>query len=672
MPTIQYSGEVFSFQPITKKYGIRLAILHPAPSDKEAIHCSLIHTTLSECDNDIIDHYTALSYVWGSGIDENEETTFRTIFLDNKPYNITTNFHAALVNLRDSKKPFRLWADSLCINQGAGGEEEKAQQVAMMGRIYEIADHTVIYLGTPDPSIDIKDKFYPILRAGDILGKPWFRRIWVFQELVFSRDPWVQIGKQRERWDLFVGEIMDHRGLIFAELVKYPKLEDSHAKEPGKSVQIHNNLAGKITQGYNLISEMQQARKRHHAKSGSKSTLLELVTARRGLGATDPRDLVWAHVGFASDGNDGAFQADYKNKSLAEAYNSFAGRQIELNGNYHLLRHVNESGKRLSGLASWAPDLREPASTAIYRPMLNPPDAGHQVTAQGASYSGDISLVRISNPPLLAHIGHGKEYIVARSATISLHHPTVLKITRFASRLEALSEDITARPMFVEINTTDLHWQRRGMDFTKLYRDIYSAWRELIQDDNILPPRDPEEEHRIKYVFECIMYKQYQTPNPKHTIDAWLILCASENFAQISFFENRALARMSSGELALVSSSSKLGDFVVGILNTEIGPMRSGATFWSPFLFRYREDDLDQKTCDAVREKISFGGPRREFKGEESERKDSLAKLHELPVRHCEYVGPFFVTGNEFYDNSEVMSSRIAWNGFATTIFAIS
>lgn len=670
MPTIQYSGELFSFQPITKKDGIRLAILHPASSDKEAIHCSLINTTLTECDKDIIDHYTALSYVWGSGIDENEETTFRTIFLDDKPYNITTNFHAALINLRDPKKPFRLWADSLCINQGPGGEEEKARQVAMMGRIYEIADHTVIYLGAPDPSIDIEDKFYPILRAGDILGKPWFRRIWVFQELVFSRDPWVQIGKQRERWDLFVGEIMDHRGLIFAELVKYLNLEDNNTKKSSTG-HIKSDLAGKITQGYNLISEMQQARKKHQAKSGNKSTLVNLVISRRGLGATDKRDIVWAHVGFASDGNDASFQADYKNKSLAEVYNSFAGRQIELKGDYHLLRHVNyiDPILRLPGLASWAPDLREPTPTATYKPMVRCKDAG-QVHAQGESYSGAISLIQISKPPMLAHIGHGKEYIVTRSANINLQSPGIAKILRLASRLETLSEDITARPLFVEINTTDLHWQRRGMDFTKLYRDIYNAWRELTQDDRILPPRDHEEEHRIRYVFECIMYKHYQTPNPKHTIDIWLILCASESFAQIAFFENRALARMSSGELALVPGCSKVGDFLIGILNTEVGPMRSGATFWSPLLFREKESTLDQKMEHMIREKIALSG--RDFKGSQSETQASLAKLQGLPIRYCEYVGPFFVTGNEFYNDSEVLILKIAWDGFATTIFAIS
>jgi hypothetical protein len=34
----------------------------------------------------------------------------------------------------------------------------------------------------------------------DLLGRPWFNRVWVFQELVLSRDPWVQCGGVRVRW----------------------------------------------------------------------------------------------------------------------------------------------------------------------------------------------------------------------------------------------------------------------------------------------------------------------------------------------------------------------------------------------------------------------------------------------------------------------------------------
>lgn len=34
-----------------------------------------------------------------------------------------------------------------------------------------------------------------------ILSRPWFNRVWVFQELVLSRIPIVQIGRKRVGWD---------------------------------------------------------------------------------------------------------------------------------------------------------------------------------------------------------------------------------------------------------------------------------------------------------------------------------------------------------------------------------------------------------------------------------------------------------------------------------------
>jgi hypothetical protein len=100
-----------------------------------------------------------------------------------------------------------LWVDDLCIDQS--NNEEKSWQVAWMGMVYAMADHTIIYLGSlTEYSIDFLEALIAeeavkeevdkscslcsdIRDAGieDLLGRPWFTRIWVFQELVFSRDP---------------------------------------------------------------------------------------------------------------------------------------------------------------------------------------------------------------------------------------------------------------------------------------------------------------------------------------------------------------------------------------------------------------------------------------------------------------------------------------------------
>jgi hypothetical protein len=45
--------------------------------------------------------------------------------------------------MRDKEQLFRVWADALCINQQ--DDEEKNQQVGMMGRTYALAHHTTIH-----------------------------------------------------------------------------------------------------------------------------------------------------------------------------------------------------------------------------------------------------------------------------------------------------------------------------------------------------------------------------------------------------------------------------------------------------------------------------------------------------------------------------------------------
>jgi hypothetical protein len=85
-----------------------------------------------------------------------------------------------------------------------------------MDSIYSMAQHTVIYLG--ERSVD-SDAVLKVLRRPpeesdaspgllalaerEILTRPWFTRVWIFQELVLSRDPRIQLGTSRLRWDDF-------------------------------------------------------------------------------------------------------------------------------------------------------------------------------------------------------------------------------------------------------------------------------------------------------------------------------------------------------------------------------------------------------------------------------------------------------------------------------------
>jgi hypothetical protein len=88
-------GSRFQYQPITEPDGIRLFILHSAEDESDEIRCSLVYTTLSECEHEIIDHYTALSYVWGDASD------LKKVLVDGAERKVTSNLHKALLHIRE-------------------------------------------------------------------------------------------------------------------------------------------------------------------------------------------------------------------------------------------------------------------------------------------------------------------------------------------------------------------------------------------------------------------------------------------------------------------------------------------------------------------------------------------------------------------------------------------
>jgi hypothetical protein len=139
-------SETFKYEKLLSEDSIRIFELQPSLQLSAEIHGRLVNETLSKLDADIVDHYNALSYVWGST--ENLET----VFVDGYQFNVTRNLRDALRALREPSRVVGLWADAICINQA--DVEERNQQVRMMGSIYYIARHTVIYLGESDVGID--------------------------------------------------------------------------------------------------------------------------------------------------------------------------------------------------------------------------------------------------------------------------------------------------------------------------------------------------------------------------------------------------------------------------------------------------------------------------------------------------------------------------------------
>ncbi|KAE8328213.1 heterokaryon incompatibility protein-domain-containing protein [Aspergillus sergii] len=197
----QYKYSLLTPRPET----IRMLRLLPSEDNTAQIQCQLIDYTLPTPGTE--DHpYEALSYVWGS------ENTPQSIIIDGQTLSVTENLYIALLYLRERQLERLLWIDAICINQG--DEDEKAQQIQFMPMIYGQASQVIVWLGE---TADQSDKALETIRltADDepsedkptdiqqelnhtaivrLLERPWFRRIWVLQEVYAAQDILVLCG----------------------------------------------------------------------------------------------------------------------------------------------------------------------------------------------------------------------------------------------------------------------------------------------------------------------------------------------------------------------------------------------------------------------------------------------------------------------------------------------
>jgi hypothetical protein len=239
----------------------------------------------------------------------------------------------------------RLWADAICIDQL--NTQERNHQVGLMREIYTLAKQTVVFLGDSNTHCErvlnglIHSKMNDELRqlaVTQILSRPWFTRVWIYQELVLSKEVWVQCGRIRVNWDKFCSALLGARCLMKYDHLKFQKLG----------------------QGMDLLLNMQKARQKFRLSlqiDSKPESLLSILLARREFGVTDLRDLIYGHLAVAGlHQNQYGFEVDY-GKSVIEVFRDATCHMIETEG-WRVLLHVelSEAERRMKGLPSWVPD----------------------------------------------------------------------------------------------------------------------------------------------------------------------------------------------------------------------------------------------------------------------------------------------------------------------------
>ena len=209
------------YRPLDRnKNEIRLLSFRPSASRSCQIHLESRHVSLRNPPA-----YQALSYAWGA-----EPATYR-LTVNGKTVMIRPNPHAALRQLshkKSKKKRFSLWCDALCSNQE--DIDERNHQVLRMGDIYRNAHRTLIWLGEEEDNSDLAFSYLchwsdvgleavnkgfgeafrqldPMLldphgckAMEDLFMRPWWRRIWVIQEVLLSDSILLLCGNRRCSW----------------------------------------------------------------------------------------------------------------------------------------------------------------------------------------------------------------------------------------------------------------------------------------------------------------------------------------------------------------------------------------------------------------------------------------------------------------------------------------
>ncbi|KAI0406470.1 heterokaryon incompatibility protein-domain-containing protein [Xylaria palmicola] len=264
----------------------------------EEVQCELILTTLDE---NVIP-YEAVSYTWGAAAKPCRITVDRQDFM------VTSSLWHLLRDLRLVGADRYLWIDAISINQD--NDLERGHQVRRMQLIYGGADRVVFYLGDTTEEISLfmaalsalhahalsgrwppddqrwrlawetaqiklrarhGETFDTMVRQGlgEILVRPWFRRVWILQEVANARRAIICCGAASAPVPIFAMS----PGLMGVDL-------DNHSRAVFELMPTYNGGSQRMPRNPDLLS-----------------ILLDFRQSE----ASDPRDKIYALLGLCAD-----------------------------------------------------------------------------------------------------------------------------------------------------------------------------------------------------------------------------------------------------------------------------------------------------------------------------------------------------------------------------------
>ncbi|KAF2186451.1 HET-domain-containing protein [Zopfia rhizophila CBS 207.26] len=310
----------FKYEPIDLE-GPAFRLLRLFKGRESDIECELFQAWLY---GDSAISYEALSYTWG-GTEMTEH-----VKINGRRLGVTINLYLALQHLRFQDLDRILWVDAICIDQS--NKKERGHQVQQMRDIYNQADKVIFWLGpatyetnvvmdslkrlheesikytckdwklTDKRWIDLWLAVQPILRsqhlglvtrqhAGmeSLLERPWFKRVWILQEVANARAAVVCSGAKSVSARIFA------LGPLLIGVQPEPHCQAVLDIMPGPS--------------------------RNDSWWSQKRDLYTLLLKFKGSKASDQRDMIYAFLSISSDAHDiDNLRADYTKTAQQVVY----------------------------------------------------------------------------------------------------------------------------------------------------------------------------------------------------------------------------------------------------------------------------------------------------------------------------------------------------------------
>lgn len=503
---------------------IRLITIEASEQLSDPIHCQL-----RAYNGETLPPYKALSYVWGDPF-VTAPVTINGIAVDK-----TVNLSAALRRLRRLEDT-HYWIDAICIDQT--NDAEKSEQVARMGEIYKNAATVLAWLGestsTSDDALDFitewttaalqlqytpepffyrtpvpSDPVESYVRAqwrhamvreavalvrdpwsvsrwsglSAFLGRPYWNRIWIIQELNLAREVTLLCGESTcdfysFKWML---DLEDEAERL--RMWTYYDLQDIE--------HLRSYTAAVIARGLATVAVL------------TRTSLCSLVKRSFLSLATDPRDKIYALLGLVPS-HMKAIDIDYT-RNVVQVYTDFVLSEIITTGRLSTFYSTpcNKNERTRSIFPSWVPDLQLSGRRSMRN--LEP----YACTRYDAAARQPAVWTVSADHKQLTVRGVRRFAITTRDVAPKwLHrHPTDMEVAEVVAKWYALSQSLELRDTHVrfdhlqtffrtilhdESNTGPPDYSPRDESYTARYgiprfNDMvvsYASWQTLLRQEN--------------------------------------------------------------------------------------------------------------------------------------------------------------------------------------------